>query len=93
MSTHGPIDPEFHDSMNRIAKVLDDTFNKDGLEKTVGFMLLTFPLGENSPHADRINYISNSVREDCICTLKEFIARAEGRHIEETQTPIPREKM
>ena len=86
MSTAGPVDEQFKEQMQGIAEVLDATFNPDTQNKTVGFILLTFEIGEEG----RMNYMSNCVREDCICAMKEFVARAEGLHIEETQTPEPR---
>ena len=42
---------------------------------------LVFPFGQpNGKH--RANYLSNANREDMLATMKEFIARAEGRYVE-----------
>jgi hypothetical protein len=83
MSTHGPITDEYREKMNAIARTLDDIFNGPVRPKKTGFVLLVFPFGENEPHRDRINYLSNGKREDVIVAMKELIARFEGRHIEE----------
>jgi hypothetical protein len=77
------IQEQYRTQMNAIAKVLDETFNGDlatrpaGDRKT-GFALLIFPFGQpDGEH--RSNYISNANREDMLATMKEFIARSEGR--------------
>lgn len=82
MKTHGPIEKEHIELMNRLAKELDFLFNgevKAG-DRQFGFALLVFPFGYGEKH--RVNYISNSEREDMLTAMKEFIARAEGRHHE-----------
>ena len=77
--------------MRDIAALLDDAFNgpkeQRGPEgKKTGFALLVFPFGQpNGEH--RSNYISNANREDMIATLKEFVARAEGRFQEANNAP------
>lgn len=90
MSTHGPIETKHDEAMNGIASVLDKVFNGDkkGEDREVGFALLIFSFGEGG----FLNYISNAQRKDMLATMKEFIARAEGRHIEETQTATPGEQ-
>ena len=90
MSTDGPIEEEYHAQLNAIAEALDKTLNGKlkGEDRALGFILLMFEFGEEG----RVNYISNAEREHCLCAMKEFIARAEGRHIEETQTPVPGEQ-
>jgi hypothetical protein len=65
-----PIDPQYREMMNRLARALDEGLG--GL----GFCLLVFP--RNTPDG-RVNYVSNANREDMIVALKEFIARQEGR--------------
>lgn len=82
MTDHGPISPEYSAMMNDVAKAIDRFFNGGNVPKTTGFCLLVFPFGENDPAKDRINYISNAEREDMIVAMKEFLARAEGRHHE-----------
>ncbi|KQZ31700.1 hypothetical protein [Caulobacter sp. Root1472] len=75
-----PIDPAFLASMNRVAAALDDVFNGSptpGRQKTVGFALFTYVLGQTE--GGRVNFIANSNREDTIAAVKEWLARAEGR--------------
>lgn len=76
MNTHGPIQAELIALMNGMAKAIDETF-KDAMGQRWGFALLVFPFGETLDH--RMNYISNSHREDMIAACKEFVARNEGR--------------
>ncbi len=66
--------------MNAIAQALDELLNGDARPKLFGFCLLVFPFGE-APEG-RINYICNAERSDMIASMKEFIARNEGRLIE-----------
>lgn len=90
MSTHGPIEEKFRALMNETARALDRLFNgeKKGADREVAFVLLTWNFGEGG----RANYISNGERPEMITAMKELVARFEGRHIEETQTPLPTEK-
>lgn len=74
--------------LHGIAFAVDKLLNRDLDPRKTGFVLLAFDFGE-APTSNRINYVSNTNRDDAICAMKEFIARAEGRHIEETQTPEP----
>ena len=77
--SHGPIMEEFRAKMNALAGALDELFNGSERPKKNGFILLVFPFGENPSGQERINYISNGERSDCIATLKEFLANWEGR--------------
>lgn len=65
------IQPDLEESMNIIARALNEIF------KPYGFALLVFQVGDTPD--GRMNYISNAKREDMIVALKEFIAKAEGR--------------
>lgn len=69
-----PIDPKVREAMQGIGKILGDLFKP----ANCGFALLVFDFGD----AGRMNYISNGRREDMLASMKEFIARAEGRHHE-----------
>lgn len=82
-SDHQPIEAKRRAVMNDIGKIIGGAINPDGVRR-YGFALLVFPFGEpNDGH--RLNYISNADREDMLATMKEFIARAEGRYVEPTQ--------
>ena len=73
-----PIEPEFHNKMNALAAALDTLFNGDkhGIEREVGFIVITFKFGEDQ---GRTNYISNADRESVVTMLKHQIARFEGQ--------------
>ena len=78
--SHKPIEPEFRDTMNKIARSLDDIFNGDarGAERDTGFVLLVFPYGviDNA----RTNYISNGAdRKEIAVLLREMSAKFEGQ--------------
>lgn len=77
-----PIQPEVRATMNAIAQVLDETFNGPDFQnsRTVGFVLLTFEFGRTE--GGRVNYISNGRREDMLAALREYLARAEGHHVD-----------
>jgi hypothetical protein len=62
--------------MNFIGSLLDKLFNEGKEERDVGFALLVFDF--TGVQADRINYISNSERQNMIGAMREFIARADG---------------
>ena len=64
------IQPELYQEMNDLGKVLGKALSP------FGFALLVFPFG-GDPEG-RINYISNSNREDMVCAMKEFISKFEG---------------
>lgn len=74
-----PIQQQFRDQMRAIGEVLDQVFNNGvrGTNRKIGWALLVFPF--DCPPGARTNYISNSERSDMINSMKEFIARAEGR--------------
>jgi hypothetical protein len=74
-----PIEPEYRDTMNRVAGALDEAFNgvAKGNDRKVGFVLLVFPFGADD---GRCNYISNGAdRRDIVIMLKEQIKRFEGQ--------------
>lgn len=66
-----PIDPQYRDTMKALASGLDEVLG--GL----GFALLIFEHGKID--GGRVNYISNSNRDDMLSAMREFIARNEGR--------------
>jgi hypothetical protein len=76
-----PIDPALTSVMNEIggvlARAIKDTASSSGRKQ--GFALFVFDFGQDG----RINYISNANRADMLATLKEFIAKAEGRYADE----------
>lgn len=72
-----PIESKHLMIMNALAQLIGEEINPTG-EKLNGFALLVFPFGQpNGEH--RCNYISNAERDDMLATMKEFIARSEGR--------------
>ena len=80
MSKHtlgdAPIEPRYHEEMNKLARELDARFNRGALPmRHTGFVMLVFPFGN---HEGRCNYISNANREDVIVLLKEQLARFQG---------------
>jgi hypothetical protein len=82
-----PIQEEQRENMNKIARLLDHTFNGEAANATIlsrednrkwGFVLLVFPFGEEE--GGRCNFISNgSDRKDLVVLFKEMIARFEGQ--------------
>ena len=75
-----PIQQEYHDLMNAIARGLDEAFNGDakGNQRGTGFVLLVFPFGDAK--GARCNFISNGAdRRDVVTLMKEMIARFEGQ--------------
>jgi hypothetical protein len=74
--THGPIQPELHEVMNAIGRLIDETLNPDKKNRKWGFTLLMFEL---NTHEGRMNYLSNAAREDMLTAMKELIANFEGR--------------
>lgn len=76
-----PIEPGFHEAMNRLAAALDQVFNHPGRPKEVAFILLTARVGEID--GGRVNYISNAPRDDARALMRELLARWEGRYAEE----------
>lgn len=76
----GPIQAEYSQKMNEVARALDQVFNGDakGPYRKTGFVLLLYPFG---PHEDgRCNFISNGAdRKNIVVLFKEMIARFEGQ--------------
>jgi hypothetical protein len=73
-----PIQGEYRELMNHIAKALDESFNGSDRSKprATGFILLVFPFND---HEGRCNYISNGADRKDVCTMfREQIARFEG---------------
>ena len=74
-----PIEDNFIESMNELASILDSIFNAKWKEdsskhpREYGFSLFVFPFGENPEN--RINFISNTNREDMLQVLREFISK------------------
>lgn len=67
----GPIEEEFRERMNAIARTLDVIFNghAHGPDRKIGFVLLVFPYGDAE---GRCNYISNGAdRADMVKLLRE----------------------
>jgi len=62
--------------MNKLAGVLDKSFNGEKRPKEWGFFLALFPF-DTGP--GRFNYISNAKREDIVVLLKEMTAKFEGQ--------------
>mgnify|MGYP000978877370 CR=1 FL=1 len=85
MSKDPPISQAWRAQMNCLANALDEFFNGSERPKKIGFALLMFEFGEQPPGRDRINYISNAIRDDMIFALKELVARMEGHLTEEEQ--------
>jgi hypothetical protein len=74
-----PIEPEYREKMNELARFLDRYWNDHarGKDRKVGFVLLVFPFGEQE---GRCNYISNGAdRRDIVTLFKEQIKRFEGQ--------------
>lgn len=85
MSSHkgglgdAPIEPQFKDVMDALARGVDDVLNGTGCkpgDRKNGFVLLVFPLND---HEGRCNYMSNARREDVVVLLKEQLARFQGQ--------------
>lgn len=74
-----PIEPEFIEKMNALARAIDELFNGDkhGKDREVGFCLMVYKFGDEP---GRCNYISNGAdRKDVVTLMKEMIARFEGQ--------------
>lgn len=71
-----PIEAEYAEMMEAVARAIDEMFNGDAKPKAVGFILMVFPF---EGHDGRCNYISNADRADVVTLLKEQIARFEGQ--------------
>ena len=74
-----PVEEQYIEKMRAIISVVDEFVNEKGKPKTTGIALLMFPLGT---HDGRMNYLSNAVRKDMICAMKELLARLEGRVVD-----------
>jgi len=77
-----PIQPEFREMMNDLAKRLDKFLNGEakGKERKNGFILMIYPFGNLETGKARCNYISNGAdRRDVVTLMKEMIARFEGQ--------------
>jgi hypothetical protein len=70
------IDELYAEEMNRLARMLDMSFNDPSKPRKVCFVLLTTEFGDIR---GRVNYISNGRREDLVNTMKHLIARFEGQ--------------
>lgn len=82
--THGPVEPKYVEQINALAHGLDEVLNGEakGHDRKVGFMLCLFDLtaaNDATTPQGRFNYISNADRLDMLGTLKEIVARLEGR--------------
>lgn len=75
----GPIQPEFVEMMNALARGIDEILNGNakGQDRPNGFVLLVFPF---EGHEGRCNYISNGAdRRDIVTLMREQIKRFEGQ--------------
>ena len=73
----GPIEPEYFEKMNVLARFLDDEFNggAEGDDRSTGFVLLVFPFGDNT---GRCNFISNGAdRADVAKLFREMVPKLE----------------
>lgn len=79
---HGPIEEKHRQLMNSLGRGIDDLLNGKGVApgaRKFGFALLVFDLNNTG---GRMNYASNSNREDMIAAMKELLAKFEGRYHE-----------
>lgn len=74
-----PLQPEVKEKARALGDAINHFLNGPAApgERKWGFALFMFPFGGGDDH--RSNYLSNADRETMLATLKEFIARAEGR--------------
>lgn len=83
-----PIEKKYHDFLNSVANGLDSIFNGPDCpadKKVTGFFLFAYDF-KKGPEQGRMNYISNSHRDDVLTGLKEMVAHLEGRlHNHETK--------
>jgi len=65
-----------------MAEGIDKSLNGDAKkgERENGFILLVFPF--NASDGAKVNYVSNTSREDTVAALKEIVARFEGRVVD-----------
>lgn len=74
-----PIQAEYIEQMNQLARFIDQKFNglAKGKSRKTGFVLLVFPFG--SDDGQRCNFISNGAdRADLAVLFKEMAARMAG---------------
>jgi len=88
---HGPIQQDLNALMNAVAHTLNDVFNGPDCpagEKRVWFFLASgnFAAGTDEPVTNRFNYISNADKLDVRATLRDVLARIEGRLAETPDT-------
>jgi len=82
-----PIEEEHRALMNALAHGVDEALNgpkKPGVKPTIGFVLLVSEFGKIE--GGRVNYISNGERADMLAICREYLARAEGRYSEPSET-------
>lgn len=75
-----PIEPEYLEKMNKLARAIDVWFNGDkrGNDRETGFILLIYKFGD--VEEGRCNFISNGTdRRDVVTLFKEMVARFEGQ--------------
>lgn len=79
-----PIQKQHRERMNDLAKAIDTVLNGPnfpGIPRKLGFVLLVAEFGQIED--GRVNYISNGERADMIAMLREYLARLEGRIVED----------
>lgn len=76
---HEAIEPAVAAQMKGVGNAIGEALEGTGY----GFALLVFPFGDSD---GRMNYISNSNREDMLVAMKEFIASHEGRFADTPDT-------
>lgn len=77
LPSEDPIQIEYLQKMNDLARFLDQEFNgevKDKSDRKVGFLLLVTEFGDGKP----ANYISNVERPSAVEMLKELLDRWGG---------------
>lgn len=74
-----PIEQEFRQIMNELARQLDGIFNglARGKDRKTCFVMLVAPF--DGPVGQRCNYISNGGREDVVALMKEVTERFEAQ--------------
>lgn len=75
-----PVPEAYREMMLRLARSIDHRLNRGQRPKALGFCLLMFPFADaETPHKDRLNYISNADALDMLALFKEMTARLEYR--------------
>lgn len=67
-----PIESKFVKEMELLARGIDQIFNGDVEDRSIGFILLVFPYGEKE---GRCNYISNGADRNDVATMLEEQAK------------------